>query len=144
MTRKTTITVLLVEDHSAVRRAMTSWLESQGHRVLAAATKREGLALGRSTPFNLLIVDLKLPDGDGWELMRELSAEKPVVGIASSGYCTPADVAKSKACGFIEHLVKPYAIEEIASALTRAVHEINGKIQRGPRPVPRAAGRRSR
>ena len=125
MNQKPKLTILLVEDHEDTREAMKYWLERQGYAVLAANTLKTALALGRKEAFDLLLSDLKLPDGDGWELMRQLRALKPVVGIATSGHCASSDIGKSIECGYVEHLIKPYPVEELTAAISHAQQEIS-------------------
>jgi CheY-like chemotaxis protein len=118
------MTILLVEDHDDTRHALKDWFERDDHKVLDAPDKETGLALGRKHKFDVLICDLQLTDGDGCELMQALRAEKPVVGIAMSGHCAPADFARSKAAGFLSHLVKPVPPDEMDAALAAARKEL--------------------
>ena len=118
------MTILLVDDHDDTRDAMKDWFERDDHKVFDAPDKKTGLALGRKHKFDVLICDLQLTDGDGCELMRALRAEKSVVGIVVSGHCAPADLARSKAAGFLSHLVKPIPPDEIDAALAAARKEL--------------------
>jgi len=113
------LTVLLIEDHDDSREAIKGWLEWKGYRVFTANDKQSGLALALTQSIDLLICDLQLPDGNGWELMEKVKAAKPVCGIITSGHCSAADIARSKAVGYLEHLVKPYPVEELDAWLTR-------------------------
>ena len=117
--------ILLVDDHDDTRYAIKDWFELDGHEVLDAADKRTALALGRKHNFDVLVCDLQLSDGDGWELMMELRSEKPVIGIAMSGHCAPADLARSKAVGFLTHIVKPAPTSEMEAALAIARVELS-------------------
>ena len=113
------LSVLLVEDHEDSREAIKNWLEWKGWRVFTACDQKSGLALGQKHSIDLLICDLQLPDGDGWELMSKLKEAKPVFGIITSGHCSGADIARSKQVGYVEHLVKPYPVEELEALLDR-------------------------
>lgn len=124
MTNKSAPTVLLVEDHDDSRDAIKRWLEWKGWKVLPANDRKSGLALGQAHPIDLLLCDLQLPDGTGWDLMKELSAGKSIRGIITSGHCAPSDIARSKSLGFIEHLVKPYPVEELDALLERIQKQI--------------------
>jgi CheY-like chemotaxis protein len=68
--------------------------------------------------FDVLLCDIGLPDGDGWTLLQMLSKNRAITAIAVSGYCSPADVARSKAAGFVAHLAKPFNLQEFDAALT--------------------------
>lgn len=121
---KEPLTVLLVEDHEDSREAIKGWLVWKGWNVLVAEDRQTALALGRENSLDLMICDLQLPDGDGWQLMEELSAEKPVRAILTSGHCAPSDIARSKAVGFLEHLIKPYPVEELDRLLAQVQRQI--------------------
>ena len=113
------LNVLLVEDHDDSREAIKNWLEWKGWRVFTACDQKSGLALGKRQTIDLLICDLQLPDGNGWELMTKLKEDKSVYGIITSGHCSGADIARSKEVGYVEHLVKPYPVEELEALLNR-------------------------
>ena len=133
------LTILLVEDHEDTRRAIKRWLEWKGWQVLTAGDQTSALAVGLKQDFDLLLCDLQLPDGNGWELMEKLKAAKPVRGIITSGHCSPSDIAHSKAVGYLEHLVKPYPVEELDALLERVQ-----KQAARPGSRPPAAGARNR
>jgi len=121
------LNVLLVEDHDDSREAIKNWLEWKGWRVFTAGDQKSGLALGQKHSIDLLICDLQLPDGDGWELMQKLKEVRPVCGIITSGHCSGADIARSKQVGYVEHLVKPYPVEELEALLERLQKRIGGR-----------------
>ena len=61
----------------------------------------------------MLISDLALPDGSGIELMRTLGSERPVLGIALTGFGMESDIHKSQEAGFTHHLVKPIDLNKL-------------------------------
>ncbi len=73
---------------------------------------------------DLMICDIGLSDGTGWELMDKLHEQGPVRAIAMSGYGMDHDLRRSRDAGFIEHLTKPINISNlehmIATTLTSA------------------------
>src|SRR5262245_8793040 len=120
------IRILLVEDHQDTAAAMRTVLGNLGFDVLLAGTLDEGRRLARA-PFDILVSDLRLPDGSGLDLMRELSAAGPVKGIAISGFGSEKDVSQSRDAGFDCHLVKPVAIERVVDAIHSLVSESAGQ-----------------
>jgi PAS domain S-box-containing protein len=108
--------ILVVEDHADTAEAMKLVLERLGHRVRVAGSLEEGRSQSHE-PFDVLISDLQLPDGSGLDLMRELSAQHPVKGIAMSGFGTEDDVQRSREAGFHTHLVKPVDVHRVAEAI---------------------------
>lgn len=112
--------ILLVEDHSDTRQAVIRWLHSKNYSAYSATDIHSCLSLAQDHAFDVLICDLQLPDGTGWDLMRQLSEDHRFVGIATSGRCSEADVARSRECGFLEHVAKPYTVRDLSAALERA------------------------
>lgn len=99
--------ILLVEDHDATRRALVRILEQRKFHVVAAASAEAALTEASHGSFDLVLSDIGLPDGDGYGLMEKLKTERNLKGIALSGYGMEADLARSKAAGFLAHLTKP-------------------------------------
>lgn len=64
--------------------------------------------------------DLGLPDGTGFDLMRELRDRHGLKGIAVSGFGMEEDLRRSRESGFLEHLIKPVDIDKLRAALARA------------------------
>ncbi len=60
---------------------------------------------------DILISDIGLPDGDGWQLLARLDLPRPIYAIAMSGFGMTSDRMRSKAAGFRHHLVKPMDLE---------------------------------
>ncbi len=99
--------ILLVDDHQDTLEFMRRFLTLSGHQVSTASSYRKALSLGQQQDFDLLISDIGLPDGNGYELMQALQALSGIKGIALSGYGMKADVDRSVAAGFSAHLTKP-------------------------------------
>jgi CheY-like chemotaxis protein len=115
--------ILLVEDHAPTRASLGAVLGRRGFQVVVAATVAEALAAARQHDLDLVISDIGLPDGDGYQCMQALQQLRPgLAGIALSGYGMEEDIAKSRQVGFSEHLTKPVNV----TALDRAVGKILG------------------
>lgn len=112
-----TIRILLVEDHEPTRTTLASLLARRTYDVMAAATVQEARMLAKEHPFDLLITDIGLPDGNGYDLMNELGKDRPLRGIALTGYGMEHDVARSETAGFDAHLTKPVRIQSLEAAL---------------------------
>ncbi|HXE55471.1 MAG TPA: response regulator [Tepidisphaeraceae bacterium] len=115
------LSILLVEDHADTARAMGRLLRRRGYSVHAATTMTDALAAARGRAFDLIISDIGLPDGSGLELMRQLLAERPIKGIALTGFGMEEDVERSRAAGFSEHLTKPIDMSQLQAALDRVI-----------------------
>src|SRR5437762_10451252 len=84
--------ILLVEDHEDTNRSLTNLLRRRGYHVQSALTFQSALDLGAKEQFDVLISDLALPDGSGIDLMRKLNSERPVFGIALTGFGMEKDI----------------------------------------------------
>jgi signal transduction histidine kinase len=111
--------LLIVEDHEATQDVLARLLTRSGHQVTLTATMQEGLAAYAAGHFDAVISDLGLPDGTGLELMREIQRQRPVPGIALSGYGMEEDLRKTKEAGFVAHLVKPVNIDQLRQLLQK-------------------------
>lgn len=117
--------VYVVENHADTREFLTLLLEELGHTVLVADTMAKALRDLPAANCDILISDIGLPDGDGWELLSQLYLQPPMYAIAMSGYGMTSDRARSKAAGFRHHLVKPMGLEQLESILSDAAAEID-------------------
>jgi CheY-like chemotaxis protein len=109
--------VLIVEDHTDTRLVMARLLRKHGYEVRATAGVAEALAACAVEWPEVVLSDLRLEDGDGVELVKELRARGPVRCVALTGLGMPADVARSKAAGFDAHLTKPVLFERLDATL---------------------------
>ena len=111
-------TILLVEDHAPTRSALETLLKRRHFHVASAGCVAEARELAARGTFDLVISDIGLPDGTGFELMKELKTTYGLKGIALTGYGMENDLRLSKDAGFVSHLVKPVRIQTLDEALT--------------------------
>jgi len=109
--------ILLVEDHEPTRTALTHLLARRHYEVATAASLLEARALAGKQNFDVLISDIGLPDGSGYDLMAEFRDRHGLKGIALTGYGMEQDVARSQKSGFVAHLTKPVRMESLDGAL---------------------------
>lgn len=115
------IRLLLAEDHPDTLRALVRLLSLAGFAVLPTNGVAGAVAIAEKEPFDLVVSDLGLADGDGYELMRRISSVREVPGIAMSGYGMEEDVRRSRDAGFSEHLVKPIHVPQLIEAIQRVI-----------------------
>jgi CheY-like chemotaxis protein len=111
------LNILIVEDHETTATVMSKLLKRNGHEVVTASTVQQALAVLRTTPLDLLVSDLGLPDGNGFEVMTELSKVSHAKGIAISGYGMEEDVERSSRAGFSAHLTKPIDVQKLQETI---------------------------
>ncbi|HEV3410046.1 MAG TPA: ATP-binding protein, partial [Chthoniobacterales bacterium] len=114
-----TTAILLVEDHDDSARVLRRILEHAGYFVEHAASIARAKEVAGMRPFDLVISDLGLPDGNGLDLMRYLRATHGLTGVALSGFGSEEDRAASAAAGFTAHLTKPVDWPELRDAVQR-------------------------
>jgi PAS domain S-box-containing protein len=111
--------LLLVEDHHDTARTISRLLRSAGFAVTTATDVASASSAADREPFDVLVSDLGLPDGDGYEIMRRVRAIRSMPGIAMSGYGMNEDRRRSHEAGFSEHLVKPIDLPRLIAAIRR-------------------------
>ena len=114
--------VLVVEDNHDNRATLRELLEFAGHRVSVAETGVEGVALALERRPDVALVDIGLPELDGYQVARRVreALGRDIVLVALTGYGQPEDVRRAKAAGFDAHLAKPLDIDALQALVTRA------------------------
>lgn len=111
--------ILLIEDTEDVRGVLRAILEQAGYVVREASTGAEGLRLFRESPSDVVITDMYMPDGDGFDVMSTLRREVPVPKIiALSGQSSKAEIlSAAKLMGADLVLAKPVTMDELLKAV---------------------------
>jgi len=111
--------VVIIEDQEDNRQMLTSLLELEGIEVHGAADGFEGLELVERVQPQAAIVDIGLPEMDGYQVARRirLTRSSNIMLVALTGYGQPQDIARSHASGFDHHLVKPLNPDRLAEVL---------------------------
>jgi CheY-like chemotaxis protein len=115
--------IFIVENHDDTRYLLGLLLEQLGHTVFSASTLAEALAAAPAAACDVLISDIGLPDGNGWELMARLGDDQPPYAIAMSGFGMVSDRQSSLAAGFRHHLLKPVEPNQLERLLDEAAAE---------------------
>jgi PAS domain S-box-containing protein len=111
------VKILLVEDHTDTSRALVRLLKRQGYEVATADSVATGLEAVRHEKFNLLVCDIGLPDGTGFQLIEEVRKHSRTPALALSGFGMEEDVVKSRLAGFEGHLTKPVNFQKLEAAI---------------------------
>jgi CheY-like chemotaxis protein len=112
--------ILLVEDNSDARETLRLLLELEGYRVAAAETGEQGVELARENTFTIALIDIGLPDVDGYSVAQRIRSSPSGAGlvlIALTGYSEPEDVRRAREAGFDAHLVKPIDPDTLTKTL---------------------------
>ena len=121
------VRILVVDDNADSRSCLVDALEMFGYEAIEAADGASALARATETLPSVALLDIGLPEMDGYELAGRLRALDGLDGIklvAFTGYGLAADRARALAAGFDEHLVKPASLKIIQSVIDRLAPEI--------------------
>lgn len=118
--------ILVVDDHSDTVEALVDLLEMEGHEVRSAVTAEHALALAETFEPHVVMLDIGLPNMDGYELAAHLrfKVEADCLFIAATGRGAQSDVLRSKRAGFTAHLTKPIDIPELLALLAPAPDDL--------------------
>jgi signal transduction histidine kinase/CheY-like chemotaxis protein len=112
--------VLIIEDNDDTRHMLSAALMLNGHDVREARDGVTGLAVAAEVHPDVALIDIELPDIDGYEVARRLRANtvnRRISLIALSGYGLPDDLKRALDAGFDSHLTKPIAVEQLHSVI---------------------------
>jgi two-component system, OmpR family, response regulator len=116
--------ILVVEDEDSIASFMVKGLTAEGHSVERAATAADAIALGLAYEFDLILLDLLLPDGHGLDVLKRIRAERaevPVIVVSALGEVdNKVDLLDA---GADDYLVKPFAFAELAARVRAAVRQ---------------------
>jgi CheY-like chemotaxis protein len=121
--------ILIIDDDAAVRSATKILLEAKGFEAVAVADGKSGIAAINNDSFDLVIVDLFMPDMDGLETTKAIRQSKPsmpiiaISGFLFGGQCPemPNFDAMAAEAGAISTLYKPFRPSELLQAIQKAI-----------------------
>ena len=106
--------ILVIEDDAAIRRGIIDALEFAGEETLEAADAPSGLEKAVRLDYDLLLLDLQLPRGDGLEILKTLRASRPTVPvIILTARGSEDDRVKGLKLGADDYVVKPFSVREL-------------------------------
>jgi CheY-like chemotaxis protein len=144
--------VLVVDDHLDTAEVLAVLFRMLGHETRTALRGRDALVLARENDFDVILLDIGLPDMDGYDVVRALRADPRRPGhperyiAAVTGHCRPVDVTRAVTAGFNDHVTKPIDLIKIRQILRCADShyapstpaEASGSRSSPPTPAPAA------
>lgn len=116
--------ILVVDDEENIGRSLRMILEREGYQVNAVRSGQEFRAFPDRTRIDLFLLDVRLPDASGIDLLRELqSAEAPAPVIMISGHATIADAVEATRAGAFDFLEKPLGRDRVMVAVKNALEQ---------------------
>ncbi len=119
--------VLVVEDNEDNLQLVRFLLERDGYTVICARNGREGLALARQQLPDLILMDLSLPEVDGWEAAQQLKTEQATAAIpllALTAHTLPGDRQRALSMGFNGYISKPLDVAGFAENISKALQQL--------------------
>jgi DNA-binding NtrC family response regulator len=114
--------ILIVDDEAVIRDGCRIALTDLGHTVEAVGDGQSGLEALRNRPHDLVLLDMKLPDMDGMQLLEVIRREMPRVHVVvMTGYSSVAHAVKAMKLGAFDYLSKPFSEEELWMTVEKAV-----------------------
>ncbi|MBL9116090.1 MAG: response regulator transcription factor [Verrucomicrobiaceae bacterium] len=124
-------TILVIEDDSAIRRGVVDALRFAGYEVLEAGEGKAGLEMAQRATFDLMLLDVVLPNYNGFEILTALRTQRPgtpVIMLSARG--EEADRVRGLKLGADDYVVKPFSVRELLA-------RVEAVLRRNPeRPPP--------
>jgi len=119
--------ILVIDDDATVRLSVKLALEDADHAVQVAADGREGTALFRNSPADLVISDIFMPEKEGLETIDEIKRMRPqtkIIAISGGGRMDPDDYLKiAKSVGADRSLSKPFDIQQLVDVVDALLNQ---------------------
>jgi two-component system, NtrC family, response regulator PilR len=118
--------LLVVDDEASIRDMLAFFFHKRGFEVLTASSFAEGVAAaGRLTP-DVVLSDIKMPDGNGLDLLRKVKSDSPKVPVIMiTAHTSTQDAIEAMKAGAVDYIAKPFNMEELAMIVDRALGEKN-------------------
>jgi two-component system, cell cycle response regulator DivK len=121
-----TKSILIVEDHPDMRELLGKQIEMMGFKVIVSKDGKEGLEKAVAQKPDLIMMDMMMPEMDGWEAVRALRADprtKAVPILATTALYRSADLKACIEAGCTSYLVKPFTLSD----LENKIHHLLGR-----------------
>ena len=118
------VRIMVIDDEPVVCKGCRLALSDENHIVEICMTGREGMSLIEEGTYDLVLLDMKLPDIEGMEILRTIHKTKQgILVIAMTGYSTVQNAVEAMKLGAFDYLSKPFTDEELILAVQRAIEK---------------------
>ena len=123
-------TILIADDHDDNRELLLLLLSGAGYTVREARDGHECLAIARSEPPDLIVMDLSMPVLDGWGVLQELKTDERTLTIPCMAVTAHADLERNQALetGFKAYVSKPYTAETLLTTIATVLTDEKSAI----------------
>jgi len=113
-----TVKILIVDDDENIRSVLTTILEDEAYTVESADTAKKGIEKSEKTVYNLALIDVRLPDMGGIELLAKMRSTEPKMRkIIITGYPTLQNAVEAVNKGADAYIMKPFDVEKILQTI---------------------------
>jgi len=138
------IKVLVVDDDPQVCKTVSMILQEHGYHVQAFTQARQAIQAVRKGPFDIALVDIKMPDLNGLELVEKIKAEDPKVApLVMTAYPDIQTAAETMRLGARDYITKPFREDQLLQAVERVAQDL-GLIYTNEQELNRLIGQRIR
>jgi two-component system KDP operon response regulator KdpE len=123
--------ILLIEDDEALSRMMRIQLEYAGYDVTACLNGTSGLEAARDSDPDLILLDILLPDIDGWVVCEKLKEITDAPIIFSTALGSERDVIRGLELGADDYMIKPFSYKELLARITAVLHRKQRAVSQG-------------
>jgi DNA-binding NtrC family response regulator len=129
--------ILLIDDDPGVSEVIGMLLEREGYAVARAATVKQGIALVEAGELDLVVTDLKLPDGTGLDVIAAIRRSRPRLPIIMiTSYSSIESAIAALRGGAVDYVIKPFDNDDFLRAVSRALKERRlAPLSGGARPL---------
>jgi len=119
-------TILVVDDKSSVRLLLQDYLGEQGYRVVPAANGREAIYAARHEKPDLILLDLMMPEMDGYTFLKQYRQESQTPVIIITAKEEETDAVLGLELGADDYVIKPFRMRELASRVRAVLRRVEG------------------
>jgi len=119
-------TILVVDDKSSVRLLLQDYLGEQGYRVVLAANGREAIYAARHEKPDLILLDLMMPEMDGYTFLKQYRQESQTPVIIITAKEEETDAVLGLELGADDYVIKPFRMRELASRVRAVLRRVEG------------------
>ncbi len=114
--------ILVVDDEEALRTVLSSELEGEGYQVSTAGDGEEAIKILGSQQFHLILLDIKMPNVDGFEVLKFIKQKQPTTKVIMlTGFADLKNAIESKKLGAEDFVSKPYDLVDLLTTVERVL-----------------------
>ena len=120
------IKIMVVDDELSIRESLKGWLQQDGYQVETAAGGPEALAKNAENRFDIMLIDVKMPEMDGLTLLKKIKeTDADIAIVMMTAHGAIQDAVEAMKLGAYDYLLKPFDLEEFSLTVEKLVQMLN-------------------